>query len=66
MIHPHEPVRWLHFWLKAETRTLSALRLLAMGDDDVFALSRNMRWGEGKEVVCPHCAAWRTGTTSAL
>jgi hypothetical protein len=56
----------LHFWLKAEARTVSALRLLAMGDDDVFALSRHMRWGEGKEVVCPHCAAWRTGTTSAL
>jgi len=66
MIHPHEPVRWLHFWLKAKSRTLSALQLLAMSDDDFFALSRHMRSGEGEEVVCPHCVAWRTGTMSAF
>jgi len=56
----------LHFWLKAKSRTLSALQLLAMSDDDFFALSRHMRSGEGEEVVCPHCVAWRTGTMSAF
>jgi hypothetical protein len=26
-----------------------------MSDDDAFDLFRRLRWGEGKEVVCPHC-----------
>ena len=45
----------LHFLLKAEARTLSMVQVLAMSDDDAFALFRHLRWGEGKEVVCPHC-----------
>ena len=45
----------LHFLLKAEARTLSVVQVLAMSDDDAFALFRHLRWGEGEEVVCPHC-----------
>ena len=45
----------LHFLLKAEARTLSVVQVLAMGDDDALALFRHLRWGEGEEVVCPHC-----------
>jgi len=26
-----------------------------MSDDDALALFRHLRWGEGEEVVCPHC-----------
>ena len=45
----------LHFLLKAKARTLSVVQVLAMSDDDAFALFRHVRWGDGEEVVCPHC-----------
>ena len=45
----------LHFLLKAEARTLSLPKVLAMTDLDAFALFRRMRWGDGEEVMCPHC-----------
>jgi transposase-like protein len=45
----------LHFLLKAEARTLSVVEVLAMSDDDAFTLFRRVRWGDGDEVVCPHC-----------
>jgi len=45
----------LHFLLKAEARSLSVVQVLAMGDDEALALFRQLRWGEGEQVVCPHC-----------
>ena len=45
----------LHFLLKAEARTLSLVDVLGMSDDDAFTLFRRVRWGDGDEVVCPHC-----------
>lgn len=45
----------LHFLLKAEARTLSLVKVLGMNDQDAFALFRRLRWGDGEEVVCPHC-----------
>ena len=45
----------LHFLLKAEARTQSLVKVLGMNDDDAFALFRHLRWGDGDEVVCPHC-----------
>ncbi len=45
----------LHFLLKAEARTLSLPKVLAMTDLDAFSLFRRMRWGDGEEVTCPHC-----------
>jgi len=45
----------LHFLLKAKARTLSVVQVLAMSDDDAFTLFREARWGDGEEVVCPHC-----------
>ena len=45
----------LHFLLQAKARTLSVVQVLAMSDDDAFALFRHVRWGDGEEVVCPHC-----------
>jgi hypothetical protein len=26
-----------------------------MSDDDAFTLFRRVRWGDGDEVICPHC-----------
>ena len=46
----------LHFLLKAEARTLSVVQVLAMSDDDAFTLFREVRWGDGEKVVCPHCS----------
>ena len=45
----------LHFLLRAEARSLSLVQVLALSDDDAFALFRRQRWGEGEDVVCPHC-----------
>jgi ribosomal protein L37AE/L43A len=45
----------LHFLLKAEARTLSLPKVLAMTDLDAFSVFRRMRWGEAEEVTCPHC-----------
>ncbi|MBN8439816.1 MAG: transposase, partial [Candidatus Accumulibacter sp.] len=45
----------LHFLLKAEARTRSLVQVLGMSDDDAFTLFRRVRWGDGDEVVCPHC-----------
>ncbi|QKS28113.1 MAG: IS1595 family transposase [Candidatus Accumulibacter similis] len=45
----------LHFLLKAEARSLSVVQVLAMSDDEALALFRQLRWGEGEQVVCPHC-----------
>ena len=45
----------LHFLLQAKGLTLSVVQVLAMSDDDAFALFRHVRWGDGEEVVCPHC-----------
>jgi transposase-like protein len=45
----------LHFLLQAKARTLSVVQVLAMSDDDAFTLLRRARWGDGDEVVCPHC-----------
>ncbi len=43
------------FLLKAEARSLSVVQVLAMSDDEALALFRQLRWGEGEQVVCPHC-----------
>ena len=45
----------LHFLLKAEARTRSLVEVLGMSDDDAFTLFRRVRWGDGDEVICPHC-----------
>jgi|AATO01.1.fsa_nt_gi transposase-like protein len=45
----------LHFLLQTKARTLSVVQVLAMSDDDAFALFRDVRWGNGEKVVCPHC-----------
>ncbi|MFZ4537846.1 transposase [Propionivibrio sp.] len=45
----------IHFLLSAEARTLSVLQVAGMSDDEAFVLFRRLRWGEGDEVVCPHC-----------
>jgi hypothetical protein len=45
----------LHFLLKAEARSLSVVQVLAMSDDDALTLFRQLRRGEGEQVVCPHC-----------
>jgi hypothetical protein len=45
----------LHFLLKAEVRTRSLVEVLGMSDDDAFTLFRRVRWGDGDEVICPHC-----------
>ncbi len=45
----------LHFLLRAEARSLSLVQVLALRDNDAFALFRRQRWGEGEDVVCPHC-----------
>jgi len=41
--------------LRAEARSLSLVQVLALSDDDALTLFRHQRWGEGEEVVCPHC-----------
>jgi hypothetical protein len=46
----------LHFLLKAEARTLSVVQVLAMSDDDAFALFRHLRWG-GFEGLSAHYGA---------
>ena len=45
----------MHFLLSAKARTLSVLQVAGMSDDDAFVLFRHLRWGEGDDVVCPHC-----------
>jgi hypothetical protein len=49
----------LHFLLKSEAHTLSLSLVQVMGmsmsEDDAFTLFRRVRWGDGDEVVCPHC-----------
>ena len=45
----------LLFLRKAEARTLSLVEILGMSADDAFALFRRVRWGDGDEVLCPHC-----------
>ena len=45
----------LHFLLSAEARSLSLVQILALSDDDAFTLFRRQRWGDGENVVCPHC-----------
>jgi len=45
----------LHFLLKAEARTMSLVQVLGLSDDEAFALFKRQRWGEGGDVVCPHC-----------
>jgi len=45
----------LHFRLRAEARSLSLVQILALSDDDAFTLFRRQRWGDGEDVVCPHC-----------
>ena len=44
-----------HFLLRAEARSLSLVQVLALSDDDAFTLFRRQRWGDGEDVVCPHC-----------
>lgn len=45
----------LHFLLKAEARTMSLVEVLALSEDEAVALFKRLRWGDGDEVVCPHC-----------
>ena len=45
----------LHSLLRAEARSLSLVQILALSDDDAFVLFRRQRWGDGEDVVCPHC-----------
>lgn len=43
------------FLLKAKAVSLSLVQVLAISDDETLALFRPLRWGEGEQVVCPHC-----------
>ncbi len=44
-----------HFLLTAEARSLSVREVFALSDEEAFDLFRELRWGKGKEVVCPEC-----------
>jgi transposase-like protein len=44
-----------HFLLSANARTLSVRKVMEMTDDQAFQLFKEVRWGEGDEVVCPDC-----------
>jgi ribosomal protein L37AE/L43A len=44
-----------HLLQKAAARRLSVAQVLAMSDDEALALFRQLRSGEGEQVVCPHC-----------
>ena len=46
-----------HFLLSAKARTLSVLRVMQMelSNDEAFELFKEVRWGNGEEVVCPVC-----------
>jgi transposase-like protein len=45
----------LHFLLKAEARTLSPLQVAQMSEERAVGLFRLLRWGDAKEIPCPHC-----------
>ena len=42
-----------HFLLTAAARTLSVREVFELSDEEAFNLFRELRWGEGEEVVCP-------------
>jgi len=44
-----------HFLLSAAARTLSVRKVLELSDNEAFSMFREVRWGKGKEVVCPVC-----------
>lgn len=44
-----------HFLLSAKSRTLSVRKVMELTDDQAFKLFKEVRWGEGEEVVCPVC-----------
>lgn len=45
----------LHFLLKAEARSLLLKKVPTMPDLEIFALFRHLLWGNGDEMVYPHC-----------
>ena len=44
-----------HFLLTAAARTLSVREVFELSDEEAFKLFRELRWGQGEEVVCPEC-----------
>ena len=44
-----------HFLLTAAARTLSVREVFELSDEEAFDLFRELRWGQGEEVVCPDC-----------
>lgn len=44
-----------HFLLSAKARSLSIKRLFELTDDEAFQVFKEVRWGEGDEVVCTCC-----------
>ncbi|MDI1278887.1 IS1595 family transposase [Methylobacter sp.] len=47
-----------HFLLSAKARTLSVRKVMELTDDQAFHVFKEMRWGEGDEVVCPVCGVF--------
>jgi transposase-like protein len=50
LVHP-----FVGGFARVDGAALSVVQVLAMSDDDAFTLLRRARWGDGDEVVCPHC-----------
>jgi transposase-like protein len=44
-----------HFLLSAKARTLSVRKVMELTDDQAFHVFKELRWGEGEDVVCPVC-----------
>lgn len=44
-----------HFLLSAEARNLSPIAIARMSEYEAVMAMKKLRWGEGKDVVCPRC-----------
>lgn len=42
-----------HFLLSAKVHTLSVRRVFEMNEKQAFKVFKKVRWGDGKEVICP-------------
>lgn len=45
----------IHFLLSAQARTLAVYKVIQMTKEQAFIAFKEIRWGAGEQVTCPHC-----------
>ena len=48
-----------HFLLSAQARTLSVRQVFELSEQQAFETFKEVRWGKGEDVTCPHCSVVR-------